>query len=664
MRYLLPIASTVLLLWGQAPAPTGGDACGYRWYTHQATVVDSTPTYSWVNFSDLTNPQLLTGLADDNFAGPISLPSSFVYYWNSYTKVYVGSNGYITFRRGATVASGANPYFFTFPNTALPNEWLGAYVADLTFTDNAGNPIPGAKLYYGTDAQGRFVITWDSVPYWNGSAPGQWSGRNSFQIILNPADSSITLQYRRIDAGYHSSYGDGNYNVVGMENITGQSGLNIASRWPVPDSLWAIKIWHPGSIACTATDVQADWSLTERGEGIFVRKNGAAPTLQAGVLNTGNQVINNQVRSVLRIQGPGNATTEIYRDTVFVQPPFNPGSSFVSTYTKPFNSNRSTPTSLSTGNYRATHIVAIVGGGDTYSGNNQYQAELVICDSATSGPTQGRYILRYDDGNWDPANDDFGGIGFAHGMSFVAPEDLQVEAISVDVLYEDGGANNYPIALWVYAYDPISGAVGALLDSVGIDVADLPSGTLLNTFQGQPSGTFPLRRYQVPLTTPLSLSAGQGIAVGFLTLAPANATTIGNSVVADAALPISRRALEGIAGVWAPSRELDGIDYAVGLIARVGVSTSLPVRPSPQSWDFAVYPNPTTEPPVLRFDLPKEGPVHLRIVDTQGRLVWEEIRTLPTSSYKFQLPFKLPAGTYLIGATYEGWTKGQRLVVQ
>ncbi|RMF46798.1 MAG: hypothetical protein D6750_10000, partial [Bacteroidetes bacterium] len=229
-------------VWAQ-PASVGGDACGYRWYTHLANVPDSTPTFAWVDTSQITNPQFATGLGDDNYIGPISLPFPFVYYWNSYTKIYVGSNGYITFGRGATVASGPSPYFTPFPSTAAPNEWIGVYVADLTFTDSNGDLVPGAKLWYGTDAQGRFVITWDSVPYWNQAAPGQWSGRNSFQLILNPSDSSITLQYKQIQAGYNSSYSNGNFNVVGMENITGQSGLNIAAAWPVPFSDYAIKIW-------------------------------------------------------------------------------------------------------------------------------------------------------------------------------------------------------------------------------------------------------------------------------------------------------------------------------------------------------------------------------------------------------------------------------------
>ncbi|MCX7605643.1 MAG: hypothetical protein N2170_00035 [Bacteroidia bacterium] len=658
MRYLF-VLTVCGLLYAQ-PANVGGDACGYRWYTHLASVVDSTPTYDWVDVTELTNPQLLSGLGDDNFAGPISLPFSFVYYWNSYTKVYVGSNGYITFGRGFNVSSGPSPYFPTFPSTASPNEWVAPYLSDLTFTTNTGSGVPGAKLIYGLDGQGRFVITWDSVPYWNGSAPGEWSGRNSFQIILDPADSSITFQYKEITAGYHSSYANGNFNVVGIENITGQSGLNIAAAWPVPFQSYAIKIWHPRTFTCSATDVQADWSLTNRGEGLFVLKNGVAPILQAGVLNTGNQSITNQVRSVLRIQGPGSAVTDIFRDTVFVQPPFPSGGAFVSTYSKPFNTNQSTPTSLRTGSYRANHIVAIVGGGDGFAGNNQYVSELVICDSLTTGGNRGRYLLRFDDGVWDPQNEDYGGVGFAHGMTFVAPQDIIVSALSVDMLYDDSGAGNYPLALWVYAYDPASGAVGALLDSVGIDVVDFANGDSLNRFQGQ-SSTLTLRRYTVPLSSPLTLSAGQGVAVGFKVLHPPSGT-IGNVVVADASFPISRRALEGIGGIWSPARDLEGVDYAVGLVAQLAQASSVAASPSLQ-WNFQVLPNPATEAPFLSVSVPKEGIVHFRIVDLMGRVIWEDKCSVPSTGCKVRVPVPLASGSYMVGATYEGFTKGQHLIV-
>jgi len=644
--------------WGllaQAPAPTGGDACGYRWYTTQSNVPDSTPTYNWVDIS--ATGQLLSGLGDDNYAGPINLPFPFVYYWNSYTKVYVGSNGYITFGRGYNVSSGPPPYFNRFPNPAPPNEWIAVYLADLTFTDDQGNPVPGAKLLYGTDASGRFVITWDSVPYWNRNAPGEWQGRNSFQIILDPSDSSITLQYKKIDAGYYSGYANGNYNVVGMENITGQSGLDIAAAWPVPFQDFAIKIWHPRTFTCSSTDAQMEWVLNPDGLGQFALKGGASPTFQAGVLNSGNQPISPNIRNILNIRGPAPSTTIIHRDTVFVSAPAV-GQITTATFTRPFDHNvRNTPSNLSTGSYNC--VVTLNFSGDGFAGNNSNSAELVICDTLPGG----RYILRYDDGTWDPQNEDVGGLAFANGMAIVAPEAITVEAVSFDMLYQDGGSNLYPLVVWVYPYNPVTGAVGQALDTLTLDPMDFPSGTLLATFQGQNNTQFYLRRYTLPLDNPISLNAGDGLLIGFKTDSPASATSVDNYVVEDGTIPISRASFEGIAGLWAPYRDRENVEYAIGVVARRNTSSTV-VSPSNLLWEFSVYPNPTSEPPILRFALPQLAPVHVRLVDLTGRTLYEETIVPSRTEFKKVLPIRPAAGIYLLGATYQGATITHRLIIE
>ena len=639
----------------QAPAPTGGDACGYRWYTHLAGVIDSTPTYNWVDIS--ATGQLLSGLGDDNFAGPINLPFPFVYYWNTYSKVYVGSNGYIVFGRGANVASGAPPYFNRFPSPAAPNEWIAVYLADITFTDDQGNPVPSAKLLYGTDGSGRFVITWDSVPYWNDNAPGQWQGRNSFQIILDPSDSSITLQYKHIDAGYHSSYANGNYNVVGMENITGQSGLDIAAAWPVPFQDYAIKIWHPRSFTCSSTDAQMEWVLNSEGIGRFALKGGTAPTFQAGVLNSGNQLISPNIRNILNVRGPAPGTMIIHRDTVFIPAP-GVGQLATATFTKPFDHNtRATPSSLSTGSYNC--VVTLNFSGDGFSGNNSNSSELVICDSTSNG----RYILRYDDGQWDPQTEDFGGLSFANGMAIVAPEDITVEAVSFDMLYQDGGSNLYPVVVWVYPYDLTTGAVGTAIDTLTLDPVDFPSGDSLNIFQGQNNTIFRLRRYTLPLSNPISLSAGNGLLVGFKTDFSMSANSVGNYIVDDASIPISRASFEGIGGLWSPYRDRESVEYAIGVVARRVTTSSVSAVKAPV-WNFIVYPNPTSEPPILRFELSHTAPIQVRLLDLTGRTLYEETLNPTTTEFKKVLPLRLSKGVYLLGATYQGYTITHRLIVE
>ncbi|MCS7297060.1 MAG: hypothetical protein RMK19_02960 [Bacteroidia bacterium] len=667
MRYAILILIGGLL-WSQPPAPTGRDQCGYVWHTIQSTVLDSAPAYNWVDPLTLNggNPNVVTGLGDDNFVGPITLPFSFVYYWNSYDRIYVGSNGYITFGRGGNVASGAPPYFQRFPRTARPNEWIAVYLADLTFADEQGLPVPGAKLLYGTDNQGRFVITWDSVPYWTNETPGHWRGRNTFQVILDPNDSSITLQYKQIEAGFDSTYRDGNYNVVGMENITGQSGLDIAAAWPVPFQEFAIRIYHPREFACQALDIQADWVLTPRGEAVFTVQGGEAPALTGGLLNTGNQTIQNRIRSILGILPPG-ALTPVHRDTVIFDPPTGPGQELIATYQKPLSGISATPlTSLSTSSYVARQTVSILGASEGFRDNNQYETELVISYPVDSGVNRGRYLLRYDDGEWDPQAEGGGGVGFPQGMTFVAPQDLVVEALSADMAYELGSPNNGPIVFWVFEYDPLTGAIGERLDSIVLAVEDFEEGETLAVYTNQQQTIFVfLQRYTLPLSNPISLQKGRGLAVGFATQYPSELTPERsiNYIVSNTASPIARRALEGIGGIWAPYRDLEAEEYAVGLVARIGEPGGLPISGPPPQWRVELFPNPAATPPFLRISLLEAGEVVVRVVDMQGRTVGTECRFLPAGESILPLSVKLTAGIYGVGVTYKGYTKGFRLVV-
>jgi hypothetical protein len=297
--------------------------------------------------------------------------------------------------------------------------------------------------------------------------------------------------------------------------------------------------------------------------------------------------------------------------------------------------------------------------GDGFSGNNSNSAELVICDTIPGG----RYILRYDDGTWNPQNEDVGGLAFANGMAIVAPEDITVEAVSFDMLYQDGGSNLYPLVVWVYPYNPATGAVGQALDTLTLDPMDFPSGTLLATFQGQNNTQFPLRRYTLPLDNPISLNAGDGLLIGFKTDFPASATSVGNYVVEDGTIPISRASFEGIAGLWAPYRDRENVEYAIGVVARRGISSSV-VSPSNLLWEFSAYPNPTSEPPILRFALPQVAPVHVRLVDLMGRTLYEETILPSRTEFKKVLPIRPAAGIYLLGATYQGSTITHRLIIE
>ncbi len=175
MRHLAIISTLFLIgsttLYGQAPAPTGGDACGYRWYTTQATVVDSTPTYNWVDIS--STGQLFLGLGDDNYAGPINPPSLRVSTGTiaKFMSVPMGTSP----SGGVQCFSGAFALLQSLSSMqAAPNEWIGVYLSDITFIDENGNLLSLVLSSY--MVQTRMAVSSSpgtSVPYWNGNAPAR-----------------------------------------------------------------------------------------------------------------------------------------------------------------------------------------------------------------------------------------------------------------------------------------------------------------------------------------------------------------------------------------------------------------------------------------------------------------------------------------------------------
>ncbi|MEN2992451.1 MAG: T9SS type A sorting domain-containing protein [Bacteroidia bacterium] len=656
------------------PAPTGTDLCGYRWYTESANAnPDSVPTFQWVPTSQLNNgnPTFVQLLGDDGVVGPIRLPFEFTFYWNKYDEVYIGYNGYITFGRRANVASVGNIVFPTFPNSAFPNQWIAAYLADLTFVKGDGSPIPGTRLAYGTDANGRFVISWDSVAYWNGDMPEGWAGKCAFQIILDPRDNSILLQYDTISPGYYPDYSTGNYNVIGMENATGQSGLQIAQRWEPPFGKKAIKIWRPSTFDCTIRDIQADWLFNEYSQGIFLLQNGTSPAVPAVVFNTGNQPTTGNIRCILSLREEGNPQP-IHRDTVTHTTGLRVDERDTVVFTKPLPLDQAPTTPLGTKPLTAEYQVSLLSGGDALPANNRISARVVLSAPLQSGPNRDKYLLRFDDGQYDPIEEGVGGLGFPNGMTFVAPDSLRIEAISLDMLYQHQprGDGDFPVALWVFAYDPRNDAIGQRLDSVSLRVQDFENGEVLDTLtidRVAPVETLVfLRRYTVPLTRPIRLNPGQGLAVGFLTLWPSGSQPRNfiNRVVSQEGSLASRRALEGVAGVWAPLRELEGVDYAVGLVASaLNPALGFSVPPAVPYWNAFLWPNPAKESAQVRLELTEGDRVVLRLMDMTGRLLWEASPELPSGVHNLSLPSGLTSGTYLLGVTYRGYTKGLRLVL-
>jgi hypothetical protein len=108
-----------------------------------------------------------------------NLPFPFTFYGVTYSQVYVGTNGYVTFTGGDSTYTETLPAFNSLPRIA-------AFFDDLYGRSQGG-------LYVNSSLPGRFVITQQTVQHY------EFGGSNTLQIILY-ADGRIQFAYRGMTA--------------------------------------------------------------------------------------------------------------------------------------------------------------------------------------------------------------------------------------------------------------------------------------------------------------------------------------------------------------------------------------------------------------------------------------------------------------------------------
>ena len=172
------------------PAPDylvgdGGDSCS--------------ADYAWIDATDGTAHNL-----DDDANENTTLPFTFTYYGNSYSDIYLSSNGFVSFGAGYDRINGIIPF------EGPPNNAIYALALDL-------NPDNGAqgKIYTKDLGDGRFVIEYYQVQHWPDGDP------ETFEIILDNNDGSIIVQYDTVSNPADS--------LVGVENADGSRGFLYSS---------------------------------------------------------------------------------------------------------------------------------------------------------------------------------------------------------------------------------------------------------------------------------------------------------------------------------------------------------------------------------------------------------------------------------------------------
>lgn len=195
------------------PAGEGGpDAFGYRWLDSRTS---GGPVFRWVDVIAPANQLSITG--DEQMSDLMPVGFTFPFYGRQYTRVRVGTNGYLSFgNNGPAFLNGG------LPTISGPRALVAPLWDDLDFG-------AGEKRAYAHFDGARFVVTWVDVARFND--PGS---RLTFQAILYPS-GEIRFQYLRLAGQLESA-------TVGIQDSSRTTGLTVAYDQPFLGDSLAVRI--------------------------------------------------------------------------------------------------------------------------------------------------------------------------------------------------------------------------------------------------------------------------------------------------------------------------------------------------------------------------------------------------------------------------------------
>lgn len=540
MKRLTTLLSLVIfctLIYAQQPPTSGGpDNFGY---TFNNSNHSSGPTYSWFDISTIGTP--VVGLSDDNFVGPFSI-TGFAYYTTNPTQYWIGSNGYISFNPVNIASSAAS--FPIIPTSGGPNDFIAPFLSDLTFGGASTNP----GMVYRYDQGDTVCISFENVPFWvnNGN---QYGGDNSFQVILNRADSSITFNYKK-QLGTPDPVYQQNYISIGIENGTGSDGLQYYRGDTTALTFTSVKYDYPNIIQ-PITDASVDWVDNDRNAAKFIATNGSFTPI-ANIKNTGNQnimspitisyLIQNSTGSVLSLGSTSLASLNNGQDTTLSlgasYSPANAGKYIITTYISGITNDNTPSNDTSSMFYIAVDTTTITQDLDYTDGIN------------TAGSI-----------GWTGGN---GGVAI-----YIEPPYYPARILSSNFFITSTGTP--PVGFYSKIYDDNSRTTiqGNLLDS-----ALIPQNLItINTY------------HKHVLNQNLIINSG---GVYLLWLMEGDGINLGRA----ANSPASRNTYEVLFGTWSDYRDSDSEDFLMGLeIEPVAVG----INEDAENSILHVYPNPATD---------------------------------------------------------------------
>jgi hypothetical protein len=210
---LLLVLLTLCTMQGQA-ATKGPDAGNY-------TATDAT-AYSFVDISGASGGASVLANTDDGLS-VLTLPFTFQFYGNAYTKICVSSNGALYFIANLTDCTGFNDFFNTdLTSTPAPVDHdlpaLFPFWSDLSFQPAGA----GSVLYQTPPANAgsrKFVVQW------NKAFPQGKDGVSpvpvTFQVVLSEGSNQVLFQYKTVGLGPANVASNGGKATIGIRNAAG-----------------------------------------------------------------------------------------------------------------------------------------------------------------------------------------------------------------------------------------------------------------------------------------------------------------------------------------------------------------------------------------------------------------------------------------------------------
>ena len=542
-------------------AQSGGpDSYGYIWRDDSHA---QGPAFNWIDITTAPGAVQVAGLADDNTTSFIPIGFQFPYYWYTVSQLKIGSNGYVIFSNGAI----SSP-FPAIPATALPNNYIAAFMCDLNFSD-AGNP---AQCWYWSNSVDTMIVSYIDVPFWINSTP-PYLGANTFQIILSKVDSSITFQYDQQQGS--QTIPDV---TIGIENIAGTVGLQHSiDTYPIDST--AVKFYYPQNSTFAVNDAATVYNNNSETGALFLSKDGAPFMMNSRVTNAGNQALSS-FNVHMRVLNSANSVQ--VQDTV---PTISlaPGQTDDLVATDQFY-----PTLAGTYRFQNNTLLS----GDATPTNNSKTLEIRVVDT-----TQNFVTLTYTGNTPVPPGS---GISWQGGDAGVGVEIVPpyypcyIRRIEYFITANTQASNFFSL---VYDNTGSGNGPGNLLDSSYV----LSGSVLINAWN------------VIDLVTPIQVGSGS-LFVGWMM--DGEGITLGT----DNTSPISNRSYELLGG-WSIYRSRETVDPMIRAVISSSPTTGI-VQPLTGGLIGEFFPSPTEGKVSINLNLLNPSDISIfNFYDVQGKLV-------------------------------------------